>query len=57
MGGSTTVGWRGSARMARAGFIKWFASFVAAHVGGLPPGLMIMLLVAVYSCRTTCSRA
>jgi L-tartrate/succinate antiporter len=34
--------------LARAGFIKWFASFVAAHVGGLPPSLMIMLLIGVY---------
>ncbi len=34
--------------LARAGFIKWFASFVAAHIGGMPPGLMIMVLVAVY---------
>ena len=32
----------------RAGFIKWFATYVAAHVTGLPVGLMIMVLVTVY---------
>jgi len=34
--------------LARVGFIKWFADFVAAHVGGLPPTLVIVALVTVY---------
>lgn len=34
--------------LARAGFIKWFAGYVADHLGGMPPGLMIMILVTVY---------
>jgi L-tartrate/succinate antiporter len=34
--------------LSRAGFIKWFADYVAAHVGGFSPTLMIMALVAIY---------
>ena len=34
--------------LARTGFIKWFASFVAAHVGGYPPTIVIIALVTVY---------
>ncbi len=34
--------------LARVGFIKWFATLVAAHVGGLPPTLVIIALVTVY---------
>jgi len=34
--------------LAKAGFIKWFAAFVAAHVGGMSPTVMIMALVAIY---------
>jgi L-tartrate/succinate antiporter len=34
--------------LARVGFIKWFADFVARHVGGFDPTLMVMLLVSVY---------
>ena len=34
--------------LARTGFIKWFASFVAAHVGGFPPTGVIIALVTVY---------
>jgi L-tartrate/succinate antiporter len=34
--------------LARAGFIKWFAGYVAGHLGGMPPGLMTMILVTVY---------
>lgn len=34
--------------LARAGFIKWFATSVATSVGGLPPTAMILILVAVY---------
>jgi len=34
--------------LARAGFIKWFAEFVSAHVGGYSPTLILVLLVAVY---------
>jgi len=32
----------------RTGFIKWFASFVASHMGGLPPTGVIVALVSVY---------
>ncbi len=31
-----------------AGFVKWFADYAAAHVGGLPPTLILMSLVAIY---------
>jgi L-tartrate/succinate antiporter len=34
--------------LSRAGFVKWFAEFVAAHVGGFSPTLILVLLVAVY---------
>jgi L-tartrate/succinate antiporter len=34
--------------LGRAGFIPWFAQYVAAHVGGLSPTLMVMALVAIY---------
>jgi L-tartrate/succinate antiporter len=34
--------------LGQAGFIKWFAAYVAARVGMLPPELMITALVAVY---------
>jgi len=34
--------------LSRAGFVKWFAEFVAAHVGGYSPTLILVLLVAVY---------
>lgn len=34
--------------LAKAGFIKWFAEYVAAHVGGFSPTLMLVLLVSVY---------
>jgi L-tartrate/succinate antiporter len=34
--------------LGRSGFIKWFAAFVGSHIGGLPPTLMIVILVSVY---------
>jgi L-tartrate/succinate antiporter len=34
--------------LSRAGFVKWFAEFVAAHVGGFSPTLILVLLVTVY---------
>ncbi len=34
--------------LSRAGFVKWFADYAAAHVGGLPPTLILMSLVAIY---------
>ncbi|HUI96130.1 MAG TPA: DASS family sodium-coupled anion symporter [Xanthobacteraceae bacterium] len=34
--------------LARVGFIKWFADFVAAHVGGLPPTMVLVALITVY---------
>jgi L-tartrate/succinate antiporter len=34
--------------LARAGFIKWFATNVAASVGGMAPMTMILILVTVY---------
>jgi L-tartrate/succinate antiporter len=34
--------------LSRAGFVKWFADYVAAHVGGYSPTLILVLLVAVY---------
>jgi L-tartrate/succinate antiporter len=34
--------------LSRAGFVKWFADYTAAHVGGLPPMLILMALVAIY---------
>jgi L-tartrate/succinate antiporter len=34
--------------LSRAGFVKWFAEFVAAHVGGYSPTLILALLVAIY---------
>jgi L-tartrate/succinate antiporter len=34
--------------LAHAGFVAWFAKFVAGHVGGLSPTVMIVVLVAVY---------
>jgi L-tartrate/succinate antiporter len=34
--------------LSRVGFIKWFADYVGAHLGGLPPTPTILALVAVY---------
>ncbi len=34
--------------LSRAGFVKWFADYAAAHVGSLPPMLILMSLVAIY---------
>lgn len=34
--------------LSRCGFVKWFADFAAAHVGGYSPTLILVLLVAVY---------
>jgi L-tartrate/succinate antiporter len=34
--------------LARAGFINWFATHVAASVGGLSPTAMVLILVTVY---------
>jgi L-tartrate/succinate antiporter len=34
--------------LSRAGFVKWFADFVAAHVGGYSPTLILVMMVAVY---------
>jgi L-tartrate/succinate antiporter len=34
--------------LSRAGFVKWFADYTAAHVGFLPPMLILMSLVAIY---------
>lgn len=34
--------------LARVGFIKWFAAYVASHVGGLPPTGVIIALMTVY---------
>ena len=34
--------------LSRAGFIKWFAEFVSALVGGYSPTLILVILVAVY---------
>ena len=34
--------------LSRAGFVKWFADFVAANVGGHSPTLILVLMVAVY---------
>ena len=34
--------------LSRAGFVKWFADYVATHVGGLPPTMILMTLVSVY---------
>jgi L-tartrate/succinate antiporter len=34
--------------LAKAGFIKWFAEFVAAHVTGFSPLAVVIVLVTVY---------
>ena len=34
--------------LSRAGFIKWFADYVAAHVGGFSPTLILVMMVAIY---------
>jgi L-tartrate/succinate antiporter len=34
--------------LSRAGFVKWFAEFVAAHVGGYSPTLILVMMVAIY---------
>ncbi len=34
--------------LSRAGFIKWFADYVAAHVGGYSPTLILVMMVAIY---------
>jgi L-tartrate/succinate antiporter len=34
--------------LSRAGFIKWFADYVALHAGGFSPGLMIAMLITIY---------
>lgn len=34
--------------LSRAGFVAWFAAFVAGHVGGLSPRLILVAFVAIY---------
>jgi L-tartrate/succinate antiporter len=34
--------------LARTGFIKWFATFVAGHISGYPPMAIIVILISVY---------
>ena len=34
--------------LSRAGFVKWFADYTAAHFVGLPPTLILMSLVTIY---------
>jgi L-tartrate/succinate antiporter len=34
--------------LARTGFIKWFAEFVAAHISGYPPMAVIVILISIY---------
>lgn len=34
--------------LSRAGFVTWFAGFVAAHVGGLSPTMILVAFVAIY---------
>jgi L-tartrate/succinate antiporter len=34
--------------LSRAGFVKWFADTVAVNVGEFPPGLIVVVLVAIY---------
>lgn len=34
--------------LSKVGFIKWFAQFVATHVGGFSPTVMILALVTIY---------
>lgn len=34
--------------LGRTGFVKWFADFVASHIGGFPPMLVIVALVTIY---------
>ncbi len=34
--------------LGRVGFIKWFADYVAHHIGGYDPTTMIILLVSIY---------
>lgn len=34
--------------LSRAGFVPWFAAFVAAHVGGLSPRLILLSFIAIY---------
>jgi len=34
--------------LSRAGFVTWFAAFVAAHVGGFSPRLILLAFIAIY---------
>ena len=34
--------------LAKTGFVKWFAQFVAAHINGFDPNVALTLLVAIY---------
>ena len=34
--------------LSKTGFIKWFADNIGSHVGGLPPGTVLMVLITVY---------
>jgi L-tartrate/succinate antiporter len=34
--------------LGRVGFVKWFADYVAHHVGGFDPTVMVILLVVIY---------
>jgi len=34
--------------LSKTGFVKWFADYVGAHVGGLPPTTVLVILISVY---------
>ena len=34
--------------LSRAGFVSWFAAFVAAHVGGYSPTVILVAFIAIY---------
>jgi di/tricarboxylate transporter len=34
--------------LSRVGFVKWFADYVATHMGGLSPTLSLVALVSIY---------
>ncbi len=34
--------------LSKVGFIKWFADFVGSHMGGMPPAMVLVVLITVY---------
>ncbi|MGT2476765.1 anion permease [Paraburkholderia terrae] len=43
--------------LSKTGFVKWFADMMSHHMSGFSPTFAAVILVLIFSSRTTCSPA